>query len=166
MKKMNRGVTLVELIVAVSLLVLVCGIAMAALLLIQRLNRDGAALARSQATARIVVAKVVRSLRHGQSFSIPSSGDQLTITKYDDSTVTFTFDNGDGNDDSFIDNVIREDGMIIGRRVVKLPGQNIFTADPLDSYNNTVAVNFGARNAGTVGDVKEVRISTKACMRN
>lgn len=163
------GFTIFELIVVIALLALVLGSISGAFMVVQRYFKDGIALAKSQATARVVIEEMVRPIRHGSRFEILSEGNGLKVvmtgTAEDEfgSEVTFTFDNGDGIDTTFEDNKILMNDNIIGKNIIKIPGENIFQQLEADER---VGVNFGVRNKGLVGFYKEVHICTEMKLRN
>lgn len=160
MKKFNIGMTILEALIGITFLAVIVGSILGIFIVVQRYFHDGIAMANSQATARIVIEKIVRpDVREGSSFSISDSGNTLTLNTGD----FFTFDNGDGDDTTFSDNTIIKNGNVIGNNIIRTGDKDIF--EQIEE-NELVGINFGVRNEGIPGHYKEVHISTEIKLRN
>lgn len=171
MKTINKGMTIIETLIGITLLVIITGSILGLYIVVQQYFKDCVALVKSQATARIVIEKMVRpSIREGSSFSPPPpDGNTVSLTGYNGNTITFTFYNGpDGNDSTFEDNIIKktenEIETTIGTNIVKIPGRDIF--EEVSGSDKLVAINFGVKNEGVAGHYKEVYIFTQIKLRN
>lgn len=168
----NRGMTIIETIIGITLLAIIVGGILGTFAVIQLFFKDGIALVNAQATARIVTEKVMRPIRNGKSFTVSADGNTLTLTKYDGTVVTFIFSNGDGSDDTSTDNVIKktENGVTTAiANIVKIPkadgtgNENIFSTIVAD---RVAGIKFGVRREGRNGRYKELRIDTCVKLRN
>lgn len=152
---MNKeGLTIIETLIGITFLALIVCTTLGLFIVAQIYFHDGIAMAKSQATARIVIEKMVRpDVREGSSFSITDGGDTLNLIKYDGTQVTFRY----------LDNSIRKNDSIIGSNIVKIPGTDVFQ-EIVD--NELLRINFGVKNKGISGHYKEVHISTDIKLRN
>lgn len=150
----KKGLTIIETLIGITFLAVIVGSILGIFIIVQTYFHDGIAMAKSQATARIVIEKIVRpDVREGSSFSISDGGDTLNLTKYDGTNVTF----------GYLDNTIQENGNTIGINIVKIPGEDVFEEIVDDEL---VGINFGVKNEGVSGHFKEVQISTEINLRN
>ena len=163
MKKITGGMTIIETLIGVSLLAIVLGGIFGALIVIRRYAGDGIAMAKSQAIARIVIEKMARPIRHGESFIVSDGGDTLTLTRYDGTLDTFTF----------TDNTLEQNENPIGTSIYRIPEGDetipIFKlSDDLgeDVSEKLIEINFLVRNRGVSNQYQEVRISTVMKLRN
>lgn len=160
MKKNIFGFTIIEILIGIVLLAIVMSGILGLLIVVQRYFKNGLAMASSQATARLVIEKIVRpDLREGMNFAVSNGGNKLTINEDD----YFTFDNGDGNDATYNDNTIKKNGNVIGTNIVKVPGKDVFQELVA---NELAGINFGVKNEGLTGHYREVRICTEIKLRN
>lgn len=158
------GFTIIEVIMGIAFLSAILAGIFGAYVLVQRYFKDGVALAVSGANANISIEEIVRPVvREGRSFSITSSGNTLSVTRFDSSVNVFTFNNGDGSDSTFTDNTLEKNGSVIADNVAKIPGVDIFQELEPDER---VGINFGIRNEGVSEHFREVRISTEIKLRN
>lgn len=163
MKKSQRGFTIVETLIAITILAIAMGSILGSLRAVLLAYHRDLAMVKVQATAKTITEQIVRSARHGKEFTIIDSGNELTVTRYNDATDVFVFDNGDGVDKTYEDNVIKKNGQQLGTNIVKITGENVFQELEQDQQ---VGVVFGVRHQGTAGNYKEVRIDTQVTLRN
>lgn len=154
------GFTIIETLIGITLLAVILGGILGVFIVVQQYFKDGVALINSQATARILIEKMMRPIRHGESFVVSNGGDTLTLTKYNDSIDVFTFVEADSE--------LKKNGNTIAADIVKIYDEN---GSPIEVFKEVVpdelvAVNFGVKNEGRVGQYKEVHISTEVNLRN
>lgn len=150
----KKGLTIIETLIGISFLAVIVGSILGIFIIAQRYFHDGIAMANSQATARIVIEKIVRpDVREGSSFSISSDGNTLTVTKYDGTISVFNFQ----------DNNIRKNGNVIGNNIIKIEDEDIFEKK---QENELVGIKFGVKNEGVYGHFQEVHIETQIKLRN
>ena len=162
----TRGFTIIETLIGVTLLGIIMGGVLSITVIVNKYFQDGVALSKSQAMARVAIEEMIRPMRHGESFVISADGNTLTLTKYDDTIDVFNFNNGDGDDSTFKDNMFLKNDIIIASNVTKIPENNIFQQGDITGTDNMIVINFGIRNEGLEGEYKEVRISTDVKLRN
>lgn len=164
MKKNIFGFTIIEILIGIVLLAIVTSGILGLLIVVQRYFKNGFAMASSQATARLIIEKIVRpDLREGMNFAVSNGGNTLTITESDSSVNVFTFNNGDGSDATYSDNTIKKNGNVIGTNIVRIPGKDVF--QELEA-NELAEINFGVKNEGLTGHYREVHICTEIKLRN
>lgn len=153
MKRATRGMTIIEVLIGITFLAVIMGSILGTFIVVQRHFKDGIAMAKSQATARIVIERMVRPIRHGESFSVSSNGNTLTLTEYGGLVDIFSFE----------DNKIKQNGNTIGINIYEIPGENIFQNS---SDDELIGINFAVKNQGMLDQDKEIRISTEMKLRN
>ena len=159
MRASKRSFTIIEILISTSILAVVTGSILGVFTVAQHCFYDGIAMAKSQATARIVIEKIARSVRHGSGFAILSDGDELSVPMTGSAAAKF----GNPVIFKFEDNELKENGSTIGTNIVKLPNEDVFQEL---AENERVGINFGVKNEGLVGNFKEVYISTAMKLRN
>ncbi len=90
--KTSSGFTIIELIVAMSLFVIVIGIASGTFIRSLRTQRQTVALMAANNNASFTLEQMVREIRTGSAFS--SGGSRLSFTNYEDEMVEYAFADG------------------------------------------------------------------------
>jgi len=152
------GFTVIEAIIGITLLAIIVGGILGAFVLIKEYFEDGSALAKSQATARIVAEKIIRTVRAGRSFIVSEDGNTLTLLNYDGSTDVFQFE---------ADNTISRNGNTFGTDIYQI-SNSVGSLDIFEEVeaNKLIKINFEVRNSGVLKANRTVRISTDARLRN
>lgn len=150
--KHRAGLTIIELLIGVSLLALVTGGVLGLFVIIQQYFQDGVITADVQAEARLVAEKMIRPIRHGKSYTISDDGNNLTLTRYDDTIDVFKFENGE----------FKRNDNVIGTNIVQIPDKVVFQS----TEDKRVAINFGVKRQGVFRGYKEIHIETEMKIRN
>lgn len=161
MKRQITAFTILETLIGVALLAVIVGSLLGIFVMVKQYFEDGIAMANSQATARMVIEKIVRPyVREGKDFSVINNGDGLEVTNYESTILNPIIDTFTYVDE---DNKLEKNDNVIGLNIVKIPGMNIFQEVEEDER---VRIYFAVRNEGIYGGDKEVRISTEIQLRN
>lgn len=158
------GFTIIETLIGITLLAVILGGILSVFIVVQQYFKDGVALVNSQATARIVAEKMIRPIRHGESFEVSDGGNKLEVTGYDGLPDVFTFVKATGD----LTGVLKRNDNTIASNIVEIYDEGTL---PIEIFKEVVpdklvAVNFGVKNEGVVGHFKEVHISTEMKLRN
>ncbi len=89
---MNKGFTVIELMVAVGLFIIVVGIASGTFVHSLRTQRNVAGLMAANDNASLTLEQMTREIRTGKNFS--STGSRLTFTNYQNEPVSYTLTDG------------------------------------------------------------------------
>lgn len=87
----ERGFTLIEIMVSVSIFVVVMTVAMGAVLGSVNANRKAQSLGTITNNLNIAFESMIRDLRTGQDYSVSSSNRRVDFTDKDGNSVTYTF---------------------------------------------------------------------------
>ena len=135
---MNKGFTLIELMVAVALFVIVVGIASAVFVQSLRAQRQVVALMAANDNASLTLEQVIREIRTGQSFS--TSGSHLDFDNVRGEAVSYQLNNG----------AVERNGQALTASSVKVHYLNFLLQGevPGNGLSTRVTINLGVSSRG------------------
>lgn len=134
MKNKNRGLTIIESLIGITLVAAVVGGILGVLIIVQIYFRNVMALGDAQAVARIVTERLVRPLRHGTDFDILDDGDRLSATILEERLISES-DQGNYNVVRVIDEDYNgDDDILLVRRFIQFRVVSDSDSEPDDDF--------------------------------
>lgn len=164
----NRGLTLVELMVGIGILVIVFSVVFTTYLIAERLWRGGFTQIAFQSRGRVALEKIARNIRSSTGSTILDSGDKISFDTDPNRTSDTTAD--DVTSEYYLsgtDIIYDPDTSVVGDEVTLLSDVYKESTAPLFlKSSNLIVVTFKLYNIDAVYGTHWVSMGTSIKMRN